>query len=83
MTAFAHQDKWILSQERLESESCSFVYSPRGSSYMATSYGAHEQPVSVALSGSKLRHPCRFAPPNDHVLVAARLGFTGAARQRH
>ena len=43
MTAIAHQDKWILSQGRLESEGCSFVYSLCGSSFMATPYGARVQ----------------------------------------
>ena len=36
MTAIAQQDKWILSQGRLESEGCAFMYSLQGSSYMIT-----------------------------------------------
>ena len=43
MTAIAHQDKWVLTQGRLKSEGCSFVYSLRSCSYMATPYGTHLQ----------------------------------------
>ena len=39
MTAIAQQDKWILSQGRLESEGCAFMYSLQGSSYMITPRG--------------------------------------------
>ena len=41
--------------------------------------GAGKQAVGVAPSVAKPRRPCRFAPLGDHVPVAARLGFTGAA----
>ena len=43
MTAIAQQDKWILTQGRLESEGCSFVYSLGGSTFMVTPYGARLQ----------------------------------------
>ena len=43
----------------------------------ATSAG--KKLLKNALSGVKPRCPCRFAPLNDHVLIAARLGFTDAA----
>ena len=39
MMAIAQQAKWELSQGRLESEGCSFMYSLQGSSYMITPYG--------------------------------------------
>ena len=43
----------------------------------ATSAGRN--PFKTALSEAKPRRPCRFAPLGDHVVVAARLGFTDAA----
>ena len=43
MTAIAHQDKWILSQGRLESVGFSFVHSLRGRHCMATPYSTRLQ----------------------------------------
>ena len=43
----------------------------------ATSAG--RKPLKAALSRAKPRRQCRFAPLGDHVVVAARLGFTDAA----
>ena len=45
--------------------------------YCATSAGTRR--LEVALPKAKPRRPCRFAPLNDHLVVAARLGFTDAA----
>ena len=39
MMAIAQQAKWVLSQGRLESEGCSFMYSLQVSSYMIAPYG--------------------------------------------
>ena len=85
MTAIAQQDKWILSQGRLESEGFSFMYSLQGSSYIITPYGDR-----LRLGRDRERMPLlrgRFTTPGSFVVcdpestdaaVVGRLIDTGA-----
>ena len=88
MTAIAQQGKWILSQGRLESEGCSFMYSLQGSSYMITPYGDR-----LRLGRDRERMPLlrgRYTTPGSFVVCdpestdAAVVGLlidTGATTQ--